>query len=827
MAYDIGTARGVIELDYNGRGIDDAQKDVDSLKESGMTAGQAFDKTAKATAVAGGAIAAGLAAGVNAAANFEHRMSAIEAVSGATQKEMAALSEKALQLGKDTQFSAGESAQAMEELIKAGLSVEDVLNGAADATVNLAAAGEVDMVTAATISSNAMNQFSLGAEDMVGVVDSIAGAANASAIGVEDFGQSLSQVGAVANLAGVSFDDTATAIALMGNAGIKGSDAGTSLKSMFQRLQPTTAKQAKLFKELGLITEDGSNKFYDAQGNLKDMASVSQVLQNSLKGMTKQQQQATLNTLFGSDAIRGAAVLADAGAKGFDKMSESMAKTSAADVAKTRMDNFKGSVEELKGSLETAGIAVGTVLIPPLRDIADAVASGVNAFLNLSDTQQKLITYMAAGAAAILLMMAAIIKIVQFIKAFQAALVAIRAVMATTWVAALGPIALVIAAIAAIVAVIVLLWKKNETFRNAVIAVWDAIKAAAMAVASWFMGTLVPFFVNIWTSISNAVKTAWAMIVSVVRMYIMIVLTVVRTVLNTLRAIWGAIWRTFGPIVKSVWTIIVSLIRIAWAVIKAIVILGARGVLVIVRAVWNTIKAITSAVWNAIKAVINAVWGVIGGTVKSAVNRIKDAIQTAWNFVRTVTKTIWNALKGIVSGAVEDMMGVVRSIKDKVTGFFSGAIGWLKDAGREIVQGLINGITDKLGALAEKARELANTMAKVLPGSPVKEGPLKVLNHGYAGKQIVQMVIDGIESMTPELAVAAETAVGAGVDLPPPVSTGPQGVARAAKNLGSHGLRLVSGRLTLDPSGRAFIAGVARDEDDADADFEDTTDRMG
>jgi TP901 family phage tail tape measure protein len=335
-----------------------------------------------------------------AAANFEQRLSAIKAVSGATEGQMGKLSDKALQLGKDTQFSAGESAQAMEELIKAGLSVGDVLNGAADATVNLAAAGEVSMPEAATIASNAMNQFGLSAKDMVGVADQIAGAANASAIDVSDFGQSLAQVGAVANLAGVDFKDTATAIAIMGNAGIKGSDAGTSLKSMLSRLQPTTKKQASLMKELGIVTKDGSNQFYDQAGNLKDLGKVSGVLQNSLKGMTKQQKQAALQTLFGSDAIRAAAVLSDKGAKGFDKMSAAMGKVKAADVAATKMDNFKGSIEQMKGSLETLGITMGSVLLPGLRKVVDALTEVINWVTNLRSGQQKAIVAGLALAAA-------------------------------------------------------------------------------------------------------------------------------------------------------------------------------------------------------------------------------------------------------------------------------------------------------------------------------------------------------------------------------------------------------------------------------------------
>jgi TP901 family phage tail tape measure protein len=354
MSYNLGTAEGVITTSYNGKGADAAKKDIDGLQKSTMSTGEAVGKVGNTAGIAGAAIAA---------ANFEQRMSAVQAVSGASGDEMDQLTKKALQLGKDTSFSAGEAALAIEELVKAGVSVPDVMNGAADATVALAAAGEIDLPEAAAIASNAMNQFNLSAQEMPKIADLIAGAANSSAIDVKDFGYSLSQVGAVANLAGASFDDTAAAIALMGNAGIKGSDAGTSLKTMLTNLQPQTTKAANLMKDLGLMTEDGANQFYDAQGNLKSFSDIAGLLQNSLKGLTAQQKQQALTTLFGSDAVRGAAVFANQGAAGFDKMATSMTKIKAADVAKTRLDNFKGSLEAMKGSLETTGIIIGQIFL--------------------------------------------------------------------------------------------------------------------------------------------------------------------------------------------------------------------------------------------------------------------------------------------------------------------------------------------------------------------------------------------------------------------------------------------------------------------------------
>ena len=396
--YNLGTASGRIVLDASGAVLGAGQAEAAAGKVGGS-----FGKASGAAIKAGGvltagaaAVAVGFGAAIHSAADFEKQISGIAAVSGATGPELEDIRKKALQLGKDTQFSASEAANAIEELVKAGIPVADVLNGAADAAVSLAAAGGVGIPEAATLAANAMNAFGINAKDLGGVVDQIAGAANASAIDVGEFGQSLQQVGAVAHLAGLSFDDTAVAIAELGNAGIKGSDAGTSLKTFLQNLIPVTDKEKGLMQDLGIISVDTTtamktlakngikpasdsfddiisaiekynaanggakvgtekagkealiyaqslgvvkNQFFDAQGNTKKLADLQNVLAGALHGMSKEQKLATLQTLFGSDAIRAASVLADNAGDKYTKLNDAINSTSAADVAKKRMSS--------------------------------------------------------------------------------------------------------------------------------------------------------------------------------------------------------------------------------------------------------------------------------------------------------------------------------------------------------------------------------------------------------------------------------------------------------------------------------------------------------
>lgn len=365
------------------RGMGQAEGAVTSFVGTAQSASSKLGTLFTGAAVAGVAgLAAGFGASTKAAMDFEKTISGVLAVGGkeaaSMRKEIEAL---ALKLGADTSFSATAAAEGIEELVKAGVNLSDIMGGAAKASLDLAAAGGISVADAATIASDAMNMFGIKGSEMAGVADLIAGAANASSIDVGQFKYSLQAAGSVAATVGLSFTDTATAIAVLGQEGIKGADAGTSLKTMLMSLQPQTKEQTKLFRELGLMTADGSNKFFDAHGNIKSMAEVSQTLQEALKGQTKQQQLATLQTLFGTDAVRAAAIFTKAGAKGFKEMAEAMAGVSAADVAEERLNNLSGSLEKLKGSLSTAAITIGMGLTPHLKRLVDWATSVLNAWM--------------------------------------------------------------------------------------------------------------------------------------------------------------------------------------------------------------------------------------------------------------------------------------------------------------------------------------------------------------------------------------------------------------------------------------------------------------
>ena len=348
-----------------------------TLESTFRTAGKAAGMAIAAVLVVGTAAIAGIGkASVKAAASFEYEMARVKAVANATGAEMAGMSKLALQLGKDTVFSAGEAAKGIYALATAGVSVADIMGGAAAAALDLAAAGELDVGRSAEIAAAAMNIFELKGKDVVAVADALAVGATKSAVEVSDMADAFNMSAAVAAQAGMSAQELTAAIALLGNAGIRGSDAGTSLKTMLMMLMAPTEQAADAMEQYGI-------EIYTASGEMKSLDEIIAELDQSLAGLSQEEANHVKRVVAGQDAIRALNVLTKVGADNYRDMTREVSRSGAAqDIAATKMDNLKGSYEQLKGSIETALIAIGTEGIPGLREVVDALTEETNRFLD-------------------------------------------------------------------------------------------------------------------------------------------------------------------------------------------------------------------------------------------------------------------------------------------------------------------------------------------------------------------------------------------------------------------------------------------------------------
>lgn len=416
----------------------------------GVVAGKGIsDGVTKSSSHAGRALALGLGGGaalaavglkkaVDKAGAFQHTMIQVGTQVGASGAQMKGLTDLAVEMGAKTVFSAQDASEAMLELAKGGLTQAEIKGGALQETLTLATAGGLKLGDASTFVANGMAAFGLEAKDAAQVTTAFAGAANASTASVESIGFGMAQVGPIAHLMGLSIQDSTAALAAFDSAGLKGQDAGTSLKTMLTRLIPSTDATTNAFERLGLLTVDAAsatrflqskgikplgsdvdtltgqmqkyamkvvgattfngkarkefnrlgmetgavrNAFFDATGQVKSLSSVSQTLQNALKGQSKEQKLATLNTLFGSDASRAAAILADQGAKGLAKYVRAVnSKSGAEKLAAAATAGYSGAMEAFKGGLDTVQIQLGTLFLPLLTKL---LKFGANSILPL------------------------------------------------------------------------------------------------------------------------------------------------------------------------------------------------------------------------------------------------------------------------------------------------------------------------------------------------------------------------------------------------------------------------------------------------------------
>jgi TP901 family phage tail tape measure protein len=341
---------------------------------------------------------------VKSAADFDKQMSAVSAATHASGADMDRLRAAALQAGKDTQFSATQAAEGITELSKAGRSTSEILGGGLKGALDLAAAGQISVGEAAETASSAMTQFKLSGTQVPHVADLLAAAAGKAQGSVHDMGAALNQSGLVARQFGLSIEDTTGVLAEFASAGLRGSDAGTSLKTMLLAIANPSQQSRDLMKQLGI-------SFYDAQGRFVGLSGVAQVLQTRLTGLTDAQRQQALGQIFGNDAIRAAGALYSDGAKGVDRWKNAVNEAGYASETATKLtDNLSGDLERLKSSLETMAIESGSGANSGLRSLAQMLNQLVGRFSELPPVVSSTLTVMAGIGGALLLGTAAWIK---------------------------------------------------------------------------------------------------------------------------------------------------------------------------------------------------------------------------------------------------------------------------------------------------------------------------------------------------------------------------------------------------------------------------------
>ena len=743
---------GAITQDqYDGlqREIVETEQKLKSLEEQAKQSGTALQNIAakgeklktvgdnisnvgtKLLPVTAGVVGLGTAA-VKTAADFDSAMSKVAAVSGATGKDLDALRDKAREMGSKTKFSASEAAEAMNYMAMAGWKTEDMLSGI-EGVMNLAAASGEDLATTSDIVTDALTAFGLSAKDSGHFADILAAASSNANTNVSMMGETFKYCAPIAGALGFSAEDTAEAIGLMANAGIKGSQAGTALRTIMNNLSGDVKICGSSIGEVTVATTN-------ADGSMRDLSDILADCRTAFSGLSESEKAAAAESLVGKNAMSGFLALMNAGEADINKLSSAIDNCDgcAAGMAETMNDNLAGQLTILKSQLQELAISFGELLMPAIRTIVGWIQKFVD-WLNSMDGTRKVIVTIALVAAAIgpvLIIVGKVISaigtIMTIIPKLAGVINAAKGVIAAfNAVCAANPYVLIIAAIVALVAAFIYLWNNCEEFRQFWIDLWESIKEIAVAV--W--EALKEFFTAAWEAIKTTAVTVWNAIKDFFTGLWEGIKNIFTTVVNAISTFLTNAWNAIKNTVTTVFNAIKTFFTTIWNGIKSVITTVVTAISTFLSTAWNGIKTAITTVLNAIKSVVTTVWNGIKTTITSIVNGIKNAVTTAWNNIKSAVSNAANAIKNAVSNAFNAMLNGIKNVCGNIYGAvksgFDKAIKFVKNLaseafqwGADFIGGIVNGIKSMIGKVGDAVSSVADKIRSFLHFSVPDEGPL-------------------------------------------------------------------------------------------------------
>lgn len=710
-----------------------ALQKISATGEKLQTVGSNIESAGKNLLPVTGAVTALGTAAVKTAADFDTAMSQVAAVSGATGSDLDALRDKAREMGAKTKFSASEAAEAMNYMAMAGWKTTDMLGGI-EGIMNLAAASGEDLATTSDIVTDALTAFGLSADDSGHFADVLAAASSNANTNVSMMGETFKYCAPIAGALGFSVEDTAEAIGLMANAGIKSSQAGTSLRTIMNNL---TGEVKICGSSIGEVTIATTN----ADGSMRGLSDILADCRVAFSGLSESEKAAAAETLVGKNAMSGFLALMNAGEADINKLSGAIANCDgkSAEMAATMQDNLAGQLQILKSQLEELAISFGELLMPAIRTIVGWIQQFVDWLNGMDEGTKKVIMTVALLAAAlgpVLIVIGKVIsavgtimtivpKIAGVINVVKGAFAALNATMLA------NPIFLIIAAIAALIAAFIYLWNNCEGFRQFWIDLWENIKAVAVAV--WT--AISEFFTAAWEAIKLAAETVWngirdffsglwegiqlifTTVVTAISTFLSLAWTAIQTTVTTvftaISTFFSTIWNGILTIVTTIVTAISTFLTTAWNTIKTTITTVLTAIQTVFTTVWNAIKTIITTIVNGIKNTISTVWNSIKSTVSSVVNAIKNTVSNVFN-------SMWNGIKSTISGIYNTIVSGFNNAISFITSLPSRAFQW----GKDIIMGIVNGIKSCIGAIGDAVSSVANKITSFLHFSVPDEGPL-------------------------------------------------------------------------------------------------------
>ena len=707
--------REIIETEQELRRLQEQAATTSVTWEKIAAAGDKFEKAGdsitnagKQISVASAAVTGLGVAAVKTAADFDSAMANVAAISGATGDDLQALRDKAREMGEKTKFSASEAADAMSYMAMAGWKTGDMLSGI-EGIMNLAAASGEDLATTSDIVTDALTAFGLTAEDSAHFADILAAASSNANTNVSMMGETFKYCAPVAGALGYSAEDVAEAIGLMGNAGIKSTQAGTALRTMMTKLQG----ELKLSGEaLGEVTIQTAN----ADGSMRELSDILADCRTAFSKMSESEAAAAAETLVGKNAMSGFLALMNSAPGDIDKLRNAIENCdgSAEDMAAIMQDNLNGQLTILKSQLEELAISFGEMLMPVIRKVVTAVQGFVDKLNNMDEAQRKTIITIGLVIAALgpfLVILGTVISTVgKSMKAYASAAKGIKklmvAVKSGTGIfgklgTALGgisaPVLAVVGVIAVLVAAFTHLWKTNDGFRENIIATWTQIKETVSNFCQGIVDRLNALGFE-FSSITEVLKAVWDGFCNLLgpvfegafRFISDTLSTVLDVILNTVDFFiavfsgdWEGAWEAVKNIFSSIWNGLVSWFTNILETIKGVLDVALGWIGTSWEQVWTNVKNFFTNIWNGIKDFISSTINSISTTIsnvitgiKTTVNNVFSAIKTTisniFNGIKDTATSVWNAIKTAITTPIENAKEKVREAINAIKGFFSG-----------------------------------------------------------------------------------------------------------------------------------------------------------
>lgn len=723
MSVNVGSAIAYLDLDITKfkQGISSAIGELNTLTDSTASFSQKISSIGSAVSSTGSTLTksltvpiAGLGtAATKLAADFESTMSKVQAISGSTESQMEQLTDKAIEMGAKTKFSAKESADAFTYMAMAGWDAEQMMSGIAG-IMSLAAADGLDLATTSDIVTDALTAFGLEAKDSAEFADALAMASSAANTNVAMLGESFKYAAPVAGSLGYDYRDIAVALGLMANSGIKASQAGTTLRAAMTRMVKPTKQAKELMAEYDI-------EMTNVDGTMKSYAQVMEMLRSTIGEMTEAEQAKAAAVLFGQEAMSGMLAVINASDQDYQKLTDAIYESSGAaeEMASIMMDNLSGAIEQFLGALESLAIRIGTAMTPVIRQVAEYLTALVDKLNTLSDEQIQMIVTIGAVVAAIGPLLIIIGKVVSAIATIGSAIGTVLSVGAKvisfggTLIAGLGkvasvitgvvipaitaigaPVWIVIGVVTALVAACVAVYKNWEELSAFASKAWGAITKsvgdAAKGIGEFFTNMVESFgrFIKdigetISSSFNDFIENTGEFITNMTNKISEGLKNIVQSIVE-----WGAGFiergkeiasdfvENFSNFFKNLSERVMGFIS---GLIERVSAWGSNLVNIASQTASSFVSSMTSGI-DTVFSTFRGLFEKLVSTVVNFKNMMFDAGRELFTSMFEGIKSVWENLKSWLSSTVSNISSMVSKITDpiknvynKVTGFFNGS----------------------------------------------------------------------------------------------------------------------------------------------------------